>query len=129
MKRLLSVLALFAAACQNAPNEEEPLSPGAAATLAEPGGVLDRDVQLAKADEQIKSGHALEALATIDELHTAKKDDDRSWYLFGKAAYAAAESGQSTPDLYQDAQSAFERAVDKGYGTDALLGASRAARM
>ncbi len=129
MKRLLSVLALFAAACQNAPKEEEPLSPGAAATLGEPGGVLDRDAQLAKADEQIKSGHPLEALATIDELHTAKKDDQRSWYLFGKAAYAAAESGQSTPDLYQDAQSAFERAFDKGYGTDALLGASRAARM
>ena len=158
MKRLLCALALTAAACQNA-QPEEPLSPGSAATLTEPGGAiaaqpgqraqdprgplslgsaatltepageLDVDVRLAQAREQLAAGQPHDALASLDELHVAGLGDDRTWYLFGKAAFAAAEQGQGAGNLYQDAQAAFEKSASLGGGADALLGASRAARM
>lgn len=83
----------------------------------------------ASARERVAAGDPYEALVLLDEAQTAAPQDARVWYTRGVAALAAGDLGTSATDFYIDAGRAFERAVELDYGPDALLGASRAARL
>jgi tetratricopeptide (TPR) repeat protein len=132
MKRLVPFLVLVCA-CQGPgpepqPPADEPEAPVAQPQVAEPAPA-GADASKAEAATLLAAGDPYQALALLDEVHVVAPDDANAWYLRGKAALAAAGLGQSAADFYLDAQSAFERAASLGHGPDALLGASRAARM
>jgi len=129
MQRLLPALALLAAACQSDSAGQSSAIPKTAPPAAEAAAARDLDARLAQANELLAAGQPFDALAAIDELHSARLSSAQTWYSFGKAALAAAEQSSAPADFYQDAQAAFERSAGMGGGPDALAGASRAARM
>ena len=125
---LASTLALSLAACSgpaSAPGDSA--APDAAPETIEE--VVDAAALTDQARELADAGQPYEALVLLDEAQAAAPEDARVWYTRGVAAFAAGGLGQSAMDFYVDAQGAFERAAELGYGADAYLGASRAARM
>ena len=124
--QLASALVLFLAACSgHAPAPQDGAAPRSPADAAAP---VDAAALTASARELVAAGQPYEALVLLDEAQAAAPEDARVWYARGQAALAAGDLGQSAMDFYIDAQRAFERAAELGYGADAYLGASRAAR-
>lgn len=120
---LACVCLLSIAACSgNAPSGEA--GPGAPAAAP-----ADAQALCARARERIDAGDPYEALVLLDEAQSAAPQDAEVWYVRGVAALAAGDLGTSATDFYIDAGRGFERAAELGYGPDALLGASRAARL
>ncbi|HVS19714.1 MAG TPA: tetratricopeptide repeat protein [Planctomycetota bacterium] len=125
--RLAYALALPLAACSGAaPAPQETAAPTAHAAADES---VDAGTLTERARALVASGQPYEALGLLDEAQAAAPEDADVWYARGRAAQAAGDLGQSAMDFYIDALGAFERAAELGYGADAYLGASRAARM
>lgn len=116
---LVACLASLAACSGSAPAPE-----GAAARAP----AADARSLTARARDLVAAGRPYDALVLLDEAQAAAPEDAGVWYARGVAALAAGDLGTSATDFYIDAGRAFERAVELGYGPDASVGASRAAR-
>lgn len=119
---------LVLAACSGTtPAPEAPQQPAAAE--AAPRAPVDATALTDQARELVDAGQPYEALVLLDEAQAAAPEDARVWYTRGAAAMAAGDLGQSAMDFYVDSARAYSRAAELGYGADAYLGASRAARL
>jgi tetratricopeptide (TPR) repeat protein len=117
---ILPVFAVFLAACTTPSAAPDAASPNEPVAPAEPAAA-------ARARAELAAGKPLDALVSIEEWVKARPNDAEAWLAFGDAALAAADV-QRDGNLFEDALSAYKKALALGAERPALFGASRAAR-
>ncbi len=90
--------------------------------------LVRRDLELG--EQQMKGGDPRDALVHFDHALELEPKNAAALFLRGRASFEAATLFPGNAQFfYQDAQSNFEDARKHGYGVEATLEASRAARM